>query len=38
MEGRGIVEARGAEGEEVLGSFGDGLAEDLELDVAFGGV
>lgn len=38
VEGRAGVEARGAEGEEVLGRLGDRLAKDLELDVALGGV
>lgn len=33
VEGAGIVEARGAEGEEVLGRLGHRLAEDLELDL-----
>lgn len=38
VEGTAIVEGRGAEGEEVLGCLGDRLAEDLNLDVAFGSV
>lgn len=38
MEGRGVVEGRGAEGEEVFGGFGDGVAEDFELNGAEGGV
>ena len=33
-----VVGARGAQGEEVLGCVGDRFAEDLELDVAVGGV
>ena len=32
------VEARGAQGEEVLGRLGDGLAEDFDLEVAWGRV
>lgn len=38
VEGRAIVEVRGAQGEEVLGGLGGGFAEELELDVALGGV
>ena len=38
MEGRAIVEGRGAQGEEVLGGLWGRLAEELELDVALGGV
>lgn len=38
MEGAAIVEARGAEGEEVLGGLGHGFAEELELEVTVGGV
>lgn len=38
VEGRVIVGSAGAEGEEVFGGLGDGFAEDLELDVAVGGV
>lgn len=38
VERGGIVEGRGAEGEEVFGGFGDGVAEDFELDGAEGGV
>jgi hypothetical protein len=38
VEGRAIVEGRGAEGEEVFGGLGGGFAEELELDVALGGV
>jgi hypothetical protein len=38
MEGRVVVGAAGAEGEEVLSCLGDGFAENLELDVAVGGV
>jgi len=34
MERTAIVEARSAEGEEVLGCFGHCFAKDLELDVA----
>lgn len=33
-----MVEAGGAEGEEVLGRLGHRLAEDLELDITLGGV
>jgi hypothetical protein len=38
MERGHIVGAAGAEGEEILSGLGDGFAEDLELDVAVGGV
>ena len=38
VERRAIVEVRGAQGEEVLGGPGGGFAEELELDVALGGV
>ena len=38
VEGGVVVGAAGAESEEVLGCLGDGFAEDLELDVAVGGV
>lgn len=38
MERRAIVEGRGAQGKEVFGGPGCGLAEELELDVALGGV
>jgi hypothetical protein len=38
VKGRGIVEGRGAQSEEVFGGLGCGLAEELELDVALGGV
>lgn len=38
VERGGVVEGGGAEGEEVFGGFGDGVAEDFELDGAEGGV
>jgi hypothetical protein len=38
VEGAVKVEVGGAEGEEVFGRLGDRLAEELELDVAFGRV
>jgi hypothetical protein len=38
VEGAAVVEARGAEGEEVLRRLGDRFAEDLDFDVAAGGV
>jgi hypothetical protein len=38
VEGTPIVEARGAQGEEVVGRLGDRLAEDFELDVTARGV
>ena len=38
VERAAIVEARGAEGEEVLGRLGHRLAEELELDITLGGV
>lgn len=38
MEGATVVEAGSAEGEEVLGCLGDGLAEYLDFEVAFGGM
>lgn len=38
MEERAIIVARGGEGEEVLGSLGGRIAEDLELEVAVCGV
>jgi hypothetical protein len=36
VEGGAVVEARGAEGEEVLGCAGSGFAEDFEFEVAVG--
>lgn len=38
VEGAAVVEAGGAEGEEVFGRLGDRLAEELELDVAARGM
>ena len=38
VEGAAIVEVGGAQGEEVLGCLGDGLAEDLELELTARGV
>lgn len=38
VEGRVVVRAGSAQGKEVLGCVGDGFAEDLELDVAMGGM
>lgn len=38
VERRGVVEGGGAQSEEVLGGLGRGFAEELELDVALGGV
>jgi hypothetical protein len=38
VEGAGVVESGGAEGEEVLGGFRDGLTEDFEFDGPVGGV
>lgn len=36
VDGAGVVEGGGAEGEEVCGCLGDGLAEDFELEGAEG--
>jgi hypothetical protein len=35
VEGRGVVEGGGAEGEEVFGGFGDGFAEYFKFYGAF---
>jgi hypothetical protein len=38
VEGGGVVEGGGAEGEEIFGGLGNRVAEDFELDGAEGGV
>jgi hypothetical protein len=38
VEGAAVVEARGAQGEEVFGRLGHRFAEDLELDITARGV
>jgi hypothetical protein len=38
VKGTSIIEAGGAESEEIFGGFGDRFAEDFELDLTVGGV
>jgi hypothetical protein len=38
VEGTAIVEAGGAEGEEVFGGFGNGFAEDFKFQIPMGGL
>jgi hypothetical protein len=38
VEGTSIIEAGGAESEEIFGGFRDRFAEDFELDLTVGGV